>query len=479
MEKILIIKENKEICFSDGQHIADSTLGVVGEKNAAIIKFIKPQRINDEPVENFTMRAVFNNESGSIVFDVKDTELALGSEVTAFQKSVFCIQFLKNSKIKWSSFPINVYFLKGVDDSGENVIEKAKSEQRETDRAELSETLSDLTEQDLNKSAWNELIDVANELPLKSEQDVLDLRKCKDLTYAFERSTTAPSLITGAYNLEKEEPDEPDSPDKLIALPYLYTPNAAYSDRTPISAAVVECGFDVSGSADTICHYNEVSMFNYSCAPANCQKLTLTGFECVPYGNTMFSGYGALKELTIIEGENYAETYDSGYWKEFFRNCSNLQHIEGTPLDMSRGDSYLRTFQYCSALRYVNFKKRSISHDLSMSSCVVLTKSNMETIINLLNGFRDWENAGTNSCALGLSSLLKDDLGDQKCHYNKETGDYISHNTYLQSSEEEQAKYGPEINYISAFTNQGPIYSIFGSNGEIWYRGKGVTLAWS
>ena len=128
MEKILIIKENKEICFSDGQHIADSTLGVVGEKNATILEFIKPQKINGEPVENFTMRAVFNNESGSVVLDVEGTELALGAEVTAFQKSVFCIQFLKNSEIKWSSFPINIYFLKGLDDSGENAFNDLKKQ---------------------------------------------------------------------------------------------------------------------------------------------------------------------------------------------------------------------------------------------------------------------------------------------------------------------------------------------------------------
>lgn len=454
-----------------------SSLGTIGEKNATTLLFLLPSSL-----QGYSENIVCETAQGSFNYTVSNDTFDLPSEVLTDNTLKLQLVLKDENKVIWKSSPYTFTLNPTLDDSGENPITRAKIEQRETDRAELSETLSDLTGQDLKETDWDELIDVANELPLKSEQDVLDLRKCKDLTYAFERATTAPSLITGAYNLEKED-DEPESPDKLIALPYLYTPNAVYSERTPISAAVVECGFDVSGSANTLCHYNEVSMFNSTNAPANCQKLTLTGFECVPYGAAMFGNYGALKELTIIEGENYAEAYEGGYWKEFFRNCGNLQYIEGTPLDMSRGDSYLRTFQGCSALRYVNFKKRSISHDLSMSSCVVLTRSNMETIINLLNGFRDWENAGTNSCTLGLSSLLKDDLSDQKCHWNRETGDFISHNTFLQSSAEEQAKYGAEINYISAFTNQGPIYSIFGSNGEnggnVWYRGKGVTLAWS
>lgn len=450
-----------------------SNLGTIGEKNATTLLFLLPSSL-----QGYSENIVCETAQGSFNYTVSNDAFDLPSEVLTDSTLKLQLVLKDGDKVIWKSIPYTFTLNPTLDDSGENPITRAKIEQRETDRAELSETLSDLTGQDLNKSAWDELIDIANELPLKSEQDVLDLRKCKDLTYAFERATTAPSLITGAYNPEKED-DEPDSPDKLIALPYLYTPNAAYSKRTPISPYIIECGFDVSASGDTLCHYNEVSMFNSTNAPANCQKLTLTGIECCPYGATMFKNYGVLKELTLIEGENYAEAYAESYWKEFFCNCVNLQYIEGTPLDMSRGGDYLRTFQYCSALRYVNFKKRSISHDLSMSSCVVLTKSNMETIINLLNGFRDWENAGTNSCTLGLSSLLKDDLGDQKCHYNRETGDYISHNTYLQSSAEEQAKYGAEINYISAFTNQGPIYSIFGSNGEIWYRGKGVTLAWS
>ena len=113
-----------------------------------------------------------------------------------------------------------------------------------------------------------------------------------------------------------------------------------------------------------------------------------------------------------------------------------------------------------------------------MGACSNLTKSNMEAIISLLNGCRDWVNAGTASCTLTLNSACKDDLKNQKCHCNKETGEYISHNTYLQSSEEDQKNYGAEVDYIAAFTHQGTVCDST-TQTEVWYKGKGVTLAWS
>ena len=133
-------------------------------------------------------------------------------------------------------------------------------------------------------------------------------------------------------------------------------------------------------------------------------------------------------------------------------------------------------FGKCTNLRYVGFKPKTITGTFDMGACSQLTRSNMEAIVNLLNGCRDWVNAGTASCTLTLNSSCKDDLKNQKCHCNKETGEYISHVTYLQSSEEEQKNYGAEVSYIAAFTHQGTVYD---GIAEVWYKGKGVTLAWS
>lgn len=432
MKETLTVKENREICFSDGKHVSNCTLGVTGEKNATILKFVKPLKINDEPVENFKMRAVFNNEAGSFPVEVDSDELALGPEITAFQKSILCVQFLKNDEIKWSSFPAKVYFIKGADDSGENVIEKAKTEQKEADRTELGETLSDLTGQDLKKSDWNELIDIANELPLKTEQNVLDLTNYSALTYAFEHATTAPSLLTGGYKLDKEEPDNPDSPDVLIKLPFLETPNAVYRDSTRVSQFVEECGFSVKGSAKTIAR-GERSMFNAfgGAVAANLKKLTLADFECVVDPRGMFNDCGSIEEITLIEKENNAEEYNVGYWYEFFRNCSNLQSILGT-LDMSRGAAYTRTFQKCSKLKYVRFKPFTISHDLDLSDCSGLMKGKYGassddpgTLLSIVNGVREYRSE-LGQITIKFSALVKDYLTSWRCVKDDETGLYIA-----------------------------------------------------
>ena len=210
----------------------------------------------------------------------------------------------------------------------------------------------------------------------------------------------------------------------------------------------------------------------------NVKKMVLVGSQNI--SNMAFLFYNApLEELTLLEtGEKREDiTYRNG-WEWTFNGCSNLKYILGTPLDITRsnGSSGFNMFAKCKNLRYVGFKPKTITGTFEMGVCSQLTRSNMEAIVNLLNGCRDWVNAGTASCTLTLNSSCKDDLKNQKCHCNKETGEYISHVTYLQSSEEEQKNYGAEVSYIAAFTHQGTVYD---GIAEVWYKGKGVTLAWS
>lgn len=450
-----------------------SSLGTIGEKNATTLLFLLPASL-----QGYSENIVCVTSQGSFNYEVSNDTFDLPSEVLT--DNTLKLQFVlkDGDKVIWKSIPYTFTLNPTLDDSGENVIEKAKSEQKETDRSELGETLSDLTGQDLKKADWDELIDVANELPLKSEQDVIDLTKCSELTYAFEHATTPPSLITGGYKLDKEDPDDTDSPDILIKLPFLETPNAVYTTNTRVSASVEECGFSIGeASANTICK-NEKGMFGIfaGTVPQNLKKLTLAGVERIPDTAHMFHSCSSFEELYLIEGENFAEEYSDNYYAGKFMYCSNLQSILGTPLDMSRGNNYNVCFTGCKKLRYVYFKPYTICHNLSLSDCSQLTRSNMETIVSLLNGCRIWENAGTDSLTITLNSVCKDDLKNQKCHCNKETGEYISHSTYLQSLEEEQKNYGAEVDYITAFTHQGTAY---GGTPEVWYKGKGVTLAWS
>jgi hypothetical protein len=405
-----------------------SSLGTIGEKNATTLLFLLPSSL-----QGYSENIVCETAQGSFNYDVSNDTFDLPSEVLTDNTLALQLVLKDGDNVIWKSIPYTFILNPTLNDSGENVVEKAKSEQREADRTELGETLSDLTGQDLKKADWNELIDIANELPLKSEQDVLDLRKCSELTYAFEHATTAPSLITGGYKLDKEEPGNPDSPDVLIKLPFLETPNAVYSKSTRVSQSVEECGFSVKGAAKTIA-VNERSMFNSlgGAVAANLKKLTLADFECVVDPRGMFNDCGSIEEITLIERENNAEEYNAGYWYEFFRNCSNLQSILGTPLDMSRGTGYTRTFQKCSKLKCVRFKPLTISHDLDLSDCPALMKGkygassdDAGTLLSIVNGVREYRSE-LGQITIKFSALVKDYLTSWRCELNPVTGLYVA-----------------------------------------------------
>lgn len=405
-----------------------SSLGTIGEKNATTLLFLLPSSLR-----GYSENIVCETAQGSFNYTVSNDTFGLPSEVLTDNTLALQLVLKDGDKVIWKSIPYTFTLNPTLDDSGENVVEKAKTEQRETDRTELGETLSDLTGQDLRKSDWNELIDIANELPLKTEQNVVDLTNYTALTYAFAHATTPPSLITGGYKLDKEEPDDPDSPDVLIKLPFLETPNAVYSKSTRVSQSVEECGFSVKGSAKTIAG-NERSMFNSlgGAVAANLKKLTLADFECVVDPRGMFNDSGSIEEITLIEKENNAEEYNAGYWYEFFRNCSNLQSILGTPLDMSRGTGYTRTFQKCSKLKCVRFKPLTISHDLDLSDCPALMKGKYGassddpgTLLSIINGVREYRSE-LGQITIKFSALVKDYLTSWRCVKDDETGLYIA-----------------------------------------------------
>lgn len=405
-----------------------SSLGTIGEKNATTLLFLLPLSL-----QGYSENIVCETAQGSFDYTVSNDTFDLPSEVLTDNTLALQLVLKDGDKVIWKSIPYTFILNPTLNDSGENVVEKAKTEQREDDRTELGKTLSDLTGQDLKEADWNELIDIANELPLKSEQDVLDLRKCSELTYAFAHATTPPSLITGGYKLDKEEPDDPDSPDLLIKLPFLETPNAVYSKSTRVSQSVEECGFSVKGSAKTIAG-NERSMFNSlgGAVAANLKKLTLADFECVVDPRGMFNDSGSIEEITLIEKENNAEEYNAGYWYEFFRNCSNLQSILGTPLDMSRGTAYTRTFQKCSKLKCVRFKPLTISHDLDLSDCPALMKGKYGassddpgTLLSIVNGVREYRSELV-QITIKFSALVKDYLTSWRCVKNEDTGLYVA-----------------------------------------------------
>lgn len=404
-----------------------SNLGTIGEKNATTLLFLLPVAL-----QGYGENIVCETAQGSFNYTVSNDTFDLPSEVLTDNTLALQLVLKDGDKVIWKSVPYTFTLNPTLDDSGESVIEKAKTEQRETDRTELGETLSDLTGQDLKKSDWDELIDIANELPLKTEQNVLDLTNYSALAYAFEHATTAPSLLTGGYKLDREEPNVSESAEVLIKLPYLNTRNVTnFGSQTPISNEVEECSFDISSSPNTNARYN-FGMFQNG--RANLRKLGLTGVEHINSLDSMFHD-SVLEEIALYVKDGFIvpiEAYRTKFYQDVFVGCRKLKNIVGDPLDMSVTTTYPTTFKYCQSLRYVRFKPKTINGDLDFSDCPALMKGKYEassddpgTLISILNGVRDYS-AGMNQITIKFSIFVKDYLTSWRCVKDDETGLYIA-----------------------------------------------------
>ncbi len=453
-----------------------SSLGTIGEKNATTLLFLLPVAL-----QGYSENIVCETAQGSFNYDVSNDTFDLPSEVLTDSTLKLQLVLKDGDKVVWKSVPYTFTLNPTLDDSGENVVEKAKSEQKEADRTELGKALKEATGEDYEADNWEKLIENIGALIVLTDENKSALENNKHISFLFERSTQPPSILYGDYAVADDETSDYIDSDGLVVTPYLDTPNALYSAGTRFSSKISNVEINVSGvdnSGFNKSSGNTSSVFWLS--GTNVKKMVLMGSQNIANMAFLFSN-SPVEELTLLEtGEKREDiTYRNG-WEWTFNGCSNLKYIFGTPLDITRsgGSSGFNMFAGCVNLRYVGIKPKTITGHLAMGACSNLTKSNMEAIISLLNGCRDWVNAGTESCTLTLNSSCKDDLKNQKCHCNKETGEYISHSTYLQSSEEDQKNYGAEVDYIAAFTHQGTVCDST-TQTEVWYKGKGVTLAWS
>lgn len=453
-----------------------SSLGTIGEKNATTLLFLLPSSL-----QGYSENIVCETAQGSFNYDVSNDTFDLPSEVLTDNTLKLQLVLKDGDKVIWKSIPYTFTLNPTLDDSGKNVVEKAKTEQKEADRTELGKALKEATGEDYEADNWEKLIENVGALIVLTDENKSALENNKHISFLFERSTQPPSILYGDYTIADDEASDYIDSDGLVVTPYLETPNALYSAGTKFSEKISNVEINVSGvdnSGFNKSSGNTSSVFWLS--GTNVKKMVLMGSQNIANMAFLFSN-SPVEELTLLEtGEKREDiTYRNG-WEWTFNGCSNLKYIFGTPLDITRsgGSSGFNMFAKCTNLRYVGIKPKTITGHLAMGACSNLTKSNMEAIISLLNGCRDWINAETASCSLTLNSACKGDLKNQKCHCNKETGEYISHNTYLQSSEEDQKNYGAEVDYIAAFTHQGTVCDST-TQTEVWYKGKGVTLAWS
>lgn len=404
-------------------------IGTMRENKATILNFDIPADLAEYTTKNF----IISNDLGSYIFPLVENSVEIPNSATSAPNAE--VQLVLNSPDgkEWSSQSYHVNFYNRIDDSGENIVKKAKSEQRETDRVELSEALTEITSEDLSGESWQGLLDKTKSLPLKTEQNVVDLTNYTALTYAFEHAKTPPSLLTGEYKLDKEEPDVPESAEVLIKLPYLNTRNVKrFGSSTPISAAIEECSFDISSSPSVNERYN-VGMFQHG--RANLRKLGLTGVEHIKSLDSMFNNSPVLEEIALyVDGEFIVpvEDYRQFFYRDVFVGCRRLKNIVGDPLDMSVTTTYPTTFKYCESLQYVRFKPKTINGNLDLSDCSKLMKgkygANTDdpgTLLSIVNGVREY-NSGMGQITIKFSTFVKDYLTSWRCELNPETGLYVA-----------------------------------------------------
>lgn len=404
-------------------------IGTMRENKATILNFDIPADLAEYTTKNF----IISNDLGSYIFPLVENSVEIPNSATSAPNAE--VQLVLNSPDgkEWSSQSYHVNFYNRIDDSGENIVDKAKSEQRESDRVELSEALTEITSEDLSGESWQGLLNKTKSLPLKTEQNVVDLTNYTALTYAFEHATTPPSLLTGEYKLDKEEPDVPESAEVLIKLPYLNTRNVTrFSSSTPISNSIEECSFDISSSPNANARYNS-GMFQKG--RASLRKLGLTGVEHINSLDSMFNNSPVLEEIALYVKDGFIvpnEGYRTNFYRDVFVNCRRLKNIVGDPLDMSVTTTYPTTFKFCESLQYVRFKPKTINGNLDLSDCSRLMKgkygANTDdpgTLLSIVNGVRDY-NSGMGQITIKFSTFVKDYLTSWRCELNPETGLYVA-----------------------------------------------------
>lgn len=112
---------NKILIFPDRCLIPEhDTVGVVSEYNAEILHFIKPENINGEEIENFTMQILIQVGVDRYAINVVDDEFALDDRFTGEEKIEIAIQFLQGDVVKWRSYMLPLYFADSIPDDDEH-----------------------------------------------------------------------------------------------------------------------------------------------------------------------------------------------------------------------------------------------------------------------------------------------------------------------------------------------------------------------
>ena len=98
-----------------------SSLGTIGEKNATTLLFLLPSSL-----QGYSENIVCETAQGSFNYTVSNDTFDLPSEVLTDNTLALQLVLKDGDKVIWKSIPYTFTLNPTLDDSGENVIEKAK-----------------------------------------------------------------------------------------------------------------------------------------------------------------------------------------------------------------------------------------------------------------------------------------------------------------------------------------------------------------
>lgn len=166
----IYVRENRT--FSGGAN--GFILGTTLENDVTILKFILP-----DALKHFDIRyLIFVNDAGTFKPSL-DAEDSVNIEGFLTDEEDVQLQLvLKDSSTGeiWRSKSYNARFYASLNETGDNYIDRARRQQRETDRSELGNAVAIATNDPEDKDKlWDALIQIVKELEPKQFGEIVEL----------------------------------------------------------------------------------------------------------------------------------------------------------------------------------------------------------------------------------------------------------------------------------------------------------------
>lgn len=108
--------------------ISSKVMGVVGENNAEVLKFIFPKKINDINIPDGSLSYKIlteNSTNGYVEYDLNNDEFSIPQELTSDETLSFAIGIFQNNSMIWKSFTYCLIFMPGQNTNAESIVRNA------------------------------------------------------------------------------------------------------------------------------------------------------------------------------------------------------------------------------------------------------------------------------------------------------------------------------------------------------------------